>query len=99
MDGRELIATTSSKLKNIEKFILQLLDDSIAVHVLDELHRCTTDVSMDIFLSNRHPTIKHVRTRKDMKSEFGALNLVLWHTYGEILHTFCPMCGEQTFDS
>ena len=77
MDGQQLIATSKTKLKNIEKLILELLDDSIAVHVLDEQHKCSSDVSMDIFLSNRHPTIKHVRTRKAMKREFGALNLVL----------------------
>ena len=88
---------TPTQLRRIEKYIFELLQNHLHVHILNQNHKCGENRrGLEIFIMNQHPSIKCIFASKKMLAEFNILSLVLEGQYGTGLHSFCPVCGQQT---
>ena len=93
----KIYVKTSSQLRRIETNIIDLVENHLHVHILNENHECGENrTGLDIFITNQHPSIKCVFSSKKMLAEFHILSVVLEGQFGTGLHTFCPICGKPT---
>ena len=91
----EIIRCKCELEKNLGKF-LDHMDNKITVHVVDVEHRCSTQTSLNRYLS-RHQSVRCVLTEQEMKHEFEKLNVSLWKSRRDILYAACPNCYQETF--